>query len=111
MDEATAKALKALLEQLLIVAAGIQAVIEPAAEEVDDTENEEQVESVEEAVAEIVDQAEQDREFSRRKKAGKGLEARLANIEKMFNKALNTTQGRQLPRTSGPAKPAGKRVI
>ncbi|MHB0817706.1 GPO family capsid scaffolding protein [Stutzerimonas stutzeri] len=111
MDEATAKALKALLDQLLIVAAGIQAVIEPAAEDIDETENEELVDSVEEAVAEIVDQAEEDREFSRRKKAGKGLEARLANIEKMFSKALNTTQGRQVPRTTGAAKPTGKRVI
>jgi hypothetical protein len=82
MDEATAKALKALLEQLLLVAAGIQAVIEPATEEiVDDEENQELVDSVETAVADIVEQAEKDREFSRRKKEGKGLDARLANIE------------------------------
>ena len=111
MDEATAKALKALLEQLLIVAAGIQAVIEPAAEEVDDTENEDLVDSVEEAVAEIVEQAEEDREFSRRKKAGKGLEQRFAKIEQQMTKLLNTAQTRQLPRTAGAVKPSSKRVI
>ncbi|KIP97027.1 MULTISPECIES: GPO family capsid scaffolding protein [Pseudomonas] len=111
MDEATAKALKALLEQLLLVAAGIQTVIEPVSEEVDESESEEQVDAVETAVADIVEQVEADREFSRRKKVGKGVEARLANIEKMFNQALNTTQGRQVPRTPGAAVPAKKRVI
>lgn len=33
MDEATATALTALVAQLLVVAAGLQAVIEPAAED------------------------------------------------------------------------------
>lgn len=111
MDEATAKALKALLEQLLIVAAGIQAVIEPAAEEVDDTENEGLVDSVEEAVAEIVDTAEEEREFRRQGRKNKGLEARFSKIEQQMTKLLNTAQGRQLPRTTGAAKPTGKRVI
>ncbi|OEC43882.1 capsid scaffolding protein [Pseudomonas sp. 1D4] len=111
MDEATAKALKALLEQLLIVAAGIQAVIEPAAEEVDDTENEDLVESVEEAVTEIVEQAEADREFSRRRKAGKSLEKRFSNLEQQMTKLLNTAQARQLPRTTGAVTPAKKKVF
>ncbi len=111
MDEATAKALKALLEQLLLVAAGIQTVIEPVAEEVDETESEEQVDAVESAVTEIVEQAEADREFSRRRKANKGLEARLAGIEKQFSALLNTTQGRQVPRTTGAATPAKKKVL
>ncbi|PZW49714.1 GPO family capsid scaffolding protein [Pseudomonas sp. URMO17WK12:I2] len=111
MDEATAKALKALLEQLLLVAAGIQTVIEPVAEEVDETESEEQVDAVESAVTEIVEQAEADREFSRRRKASKGLEARLAGIEKQFSALLNTTQGRTLPRSTGAAAPAKKKVL
>lgn len=111
MDEATAKALKALLEQLLIVAAGIQAVIEPAAEEVDDTENEDLVESVEEAVTEIVEQAEADREFSRRRKAGKSLEKRFSNLEQQMTKLLNTAQARQLPRTTGAVTPVKKKVF
>lgn len=111
MDEATAKALKALLEQLLLVAAGIQAVIEPVAEDVDETESEEQVDAVESAVTEIVEQVEADREFSRRRKASKGLEARLAGIEKQFSALLNTTQGRQVPRTPGAAIPAKRKVL
>jgi len=111
MDEATAKALKALLEQLLIVAAGIQAVIEPATEEVDDTETAEQVDTVEEAVTDIVEQAEEEREFSRKKKASKGLEARLAGIEKQFSTLLSTVQTRQVPRTPGAAAPAKKKVL
>lgn len=111
MDEATAKALKALLEQLLLVAAGIQAVIEPVAEEVDESENEEQVDAVDEAVADIVEQVEKDREFSRRQKADKGLEARLAGIEKQFSTLLSTVQTRQVPRTPGAATPAKRKVL
>jgi len=111
MDEATAKALKALLDQLLIVAAGIQAVIEPATEEVDDTDTQDQVDSVDEAVQEIVDQAEEDREFARRRKAGKGLEARFNKLEEQMTKLLNTAQSRQLPRTTGAATPAKKKVF
>lgn len=111
MDEATAKALKALLEQLLIVAAGIQTVIEPATDEVDDTDTQDQVDSVDTAVQDIVDQAEQDRAFARRRKAGNSIETRLANIEKMFTKALDTAQGRQVPRTTGATAPAKKKVF
>lgn len=107
MDEATAKALKALLDQLLIVAAGIQAVLEPAAEDVDETDTEDQVDAVEEAVQEIVEQAEEEREFSRR---NKGLSARVVGLEQQLTKLLNTSQGRQIPRTTGtpPKKPARK---
>ncbi len=112
MDEATAKALQALLEQLLIVAAGIQAVIEPATEEVDTTDNEDEVSSVEDAVQTIVDQAEEDREFARRRgKQGKDLTSRFNSLEKQMTKLLNTAQGRQLPRTPGAAQPTKKRVL
>jgi len=111
MDEATAKALKALLEQLLVVAAGIQAVIEPATKEVDETETEEQVATVEEAVTEIVEQAEEEREFRRKKKAELSVAARLERIEKQFSTLLNTAQGRQVPRTTGAQAPANKRVL
>ncbi|WP_152219756.1 GPO family capsid scaffolding protein [Pseudomonas sp. SCB32] len=111
MDEATAKALKALLEQLLLVAAGIQAVIEPATAEVDDTENQDQVDSVDTAVQDIVDQAEQDRAFARRRQADKSVDARLAGIEKQFSQLLSTVQARQLPRTTGPAATQKKKVF
>jgi hypothetical protein len=98
MDEATAKALKALLEQLLLVAAGIQTVIEPVTEEVMDPIVDE-VDDVQTAVSDIVEQAAADREFARNGNTDK----RLANIEKMLNKAFNTVKTRQVPRTTGPA--------
>jgi hypothetical protein len=98
MDEATAKALKALLEQLLLVAAGIQTVIEPVTEEVTDPIVDE-VDDVQTAVSDIVEQAAADREFARNGNTDK----RLANIEKMLNKAFNTVKTRQVPRTTGPA--------
>lgn len=111
MDEATAKALKALLEQLLVVAAGMQAVIEPATEQVDESETEEQVNTVEDAVTEIVEQAEEEREFKRKKKSNDALAASVARLEKQFNTLLNTAQGRQVPRTTGAQTPANKRVL
>jgi hypothetical protein len=105
MDEATAKALKALLEQLLLVAAGIQAVIEPVTDEVTDPVVD-QVDDVEVAVKDIVDQVEADREFSKNGDTDK----RLANIEKLLSKALNTVNTRQVPRITGPAD-TKKRVL
>jgi len=110
MDEATAKALKALLEQLLIVAAGIQAVIEPATEEAPEPEQE-PIDDVAAAVDEIVSTAEEEREFSRGPISNKALAVGLANLQKQFNQALNTSQGRALPRTTGAADPAKKKVL
>ncbi|MGB4488689.1 MAG: GPO family capsid scaffolding protein [Pseudomonas veronii] len=106
MDEATAKALKALLEQLLLVAAGIQAVIEPVTEEVVDPIVDE-VDDVENAVSGIVEQAAADREFARNGNADK----RLANIEKLLSKAFNTVNPRQVPRVTGPAGKTKARVL
>jgi len=105
MDEATAKALKALLEQLLLVAAGIQTVIEPVTEEVVDPIVDE-VDDVETAVSDIVEQVAADREFARNGNTDK----RLASIEKLLNKAFNTVNTRQVPRITGPAD-TKKRVL
>ena len=105
MDEATAKALKALLEQLLLVAAGIQAVIEPVTDEVEDPIVDE-VDDVETAVSDIVEQAAADREFARNGNTDK----RLASIEKLLSKAFNTVNTRQVPRVTGPAG-TKKRVL
>jgi hypothetical protein len=107
MDEATAKALKALLEQLLLVAAGIQTVIEPVTEDVVDPIVDE-VDDVETAVKDIVDQVETDREFARN---GGDTDKRLASIEKMLSKAFNTVSTRQVPRTTGPVDKTKKRVL
>ncbi|PWB34655.1 capsid scaffolding protein [Pseudomonas sp. SDI] len=110
MDEATATALKALLAQLLVVAAGIQAVIEPAAEEAPEPEQE-PIDDVQTAVDEIVATAEEQREFARKGGGNKAVLTALEKLQKQFNALQNAPAGRQLPRTSGPAKTPSKRVL
>lgn len=111
MDEATATALKALLEQLLVVAAGIQAVIEPAAADAPEPDQE-PIDDVSAAVDEIVTTAEEEREFSRKGGAtNKALLASMAALEKRFTALQNTSAGRQLPRNAGPVTTTKKRVL
>ncbi|KAF2393136.1 GPO family capsid scaffolding protein [Pseudomonas frederiksbergensis] len=111
MDEATATALKALLAQLLIVAAGIQAVIEPVAEEAPEPEAA-PIDDVQAAVDGIVTTAEEEREFSRNGGAtNKTLLASMAALQKQFSALQNTPTGRQLPRNSGPVTTKQKRVL
>jgi len=113
MDEATANALSALVEQLLIVAAGIQTVIEPVTVEVDDPDNQELTDTVESAVQDIVDKADEEREFnrSRRRAKNSGVEARLAGIEKQFSRLLDNAAGRDIPRNRGPQQQPKKKVF
>ncbi|PTC00618.1 capsid scaffolding protein, partial [Thalassospira xiamenensis] len=124
MDEATATALGALLQQLLIVAAGIQAVIEPAAEDAP-APDQEPIETVETAVDDIVATAEEQREFSRRRpkvapkappaapqqQTNQALAQSMANIENMFSQLVNNPQGRPIPRTTGVTAEKPKRVL
>lgn len=122
MDEATATALTALVQQLLIVAAGLQAVIQPAAEEAPQPDPE-QIATVETAVEDIVSTAEEKRDFNRRRplvppkappaapqSTNQALASSMANIENMFSQLLNTPQGRNVPRTTG-ANTDKKRVL
>ncbi|MDR2308874.1 MAG: GPO family capsid scaffolding protein [Paucimonas sp.] len=108
MDEATAKALKALYDQFVILVAGLQAVLEPVVEEVDDSENKDVVDAVGAAVQDVVDEADENRDFSR--KGGKGkndvkeLSARIDELTENMTKMFNQTSGRrQVPRTTGPS--------
>ena len=111
MDEATATALKALLAQLLVVAAGIQAVIEPAAEDAPEPDQA-PIDDVTAAVDEIVTTAEEEREFSRNGGASnKAVLAALTGLQKQFTALQNTPTGRQLPRNPGPVATAKKRVL
>ena len=111
MDEATATALKALLAQLLIVAAGIQAVIEPVADEAPEPDAE-PIDDVQAAVDGIVTTAEEEREFSRKGGAtSKTLLASMAALQKQFTALQNTPTGRQLPRTAAPVKSTKQRVL
>lgn len=112
MDEATAKALKALTDQLVIILAGFQAVLEPALEGVDDVESKDQVDAVGAAVQDVVDEADENREFNR--KDGKGskggkddvkeLSARIEELQENMTKMFNSTPNRrQVKRNTGPA--------
>lgn len=111
MDEATATALKALLEQLLVVAAGIQAVIEPAAADAPDADQA-LVDDVSAAVDAIVTTAEEEREFNSKTGAtNKQLLASMAALQKQFTALQNTATGRPLPRNTGPVTTTKARVL
>ncbi len=110
MDEATATALKALLAQLLVVAAGIQAVIEPAAEDAPEPDQA-PIDDVSAAVDEIVTTAEEEREFKRKGAGNKAVLAALTSLQKQFTEMKNTATGRQLPRSTGAADKAKARVL
>lgn len=105
MDEATAKAAQALIEQLLIVAAGLQTLVPAVTEEVDQS----LIEDVQDSVETILDDADKDREMSRKRKAPSQLEQRLAGIEKQFSKLLDTAQARPVARTTGVHSRSNKR--
>ncbi|WP_085654356.1 MULTISPECIES: GPO family capsid scaffolding protein [unclassified Pseudomonas] len=110
LDEATATALKALLAQLLVVAAGIQAVIEPAAEDAPEPDQA-PIDDVSTAVDEIVTTAEEQREFKRNGGGNKAVLAALTSLQKQFTALQNTPAGRQLPRTTGAADKSKARVL
>jgi hypothetical protein len=110
MDEATATALKALLEQLLVVAAGIQAVIEPAAADAPEPDQA-PIDDVSAAVDEIVTTAEEEREFRRSGGSNKAVLIQLEKLQKQFSALQETSVGRQLPRNAGPVSTVKKRVL
>jgi len=110
MDEATATALKALLEQLLVVAAGIQAVIEPAAADAPEPDQA-PIDDVSAAVDDIVTTAEEEREFRRSGGSNKAVLVQLEKLQKQFSALQNTSTGRQLPRNAGPVITTKKRVL
>ncbi|WP_419793890.1 GPO family capsid scaffolding protein [Pseudomonas palleroniana] len=110
MDEATATALKALLEQLLVVAAGIQAVIEPAAADAPEPDQA-PIDDVSAAVDDIVTTAEEEREFRRSGGSNKAVLIQLEKLQKQFSALQETSVGRQLPRNAGPVTTVKKRVL
>ena len=100
MDEATAKALQGLVEQLLVVTAGVQTIIDGAAVAAP-TADDAAVTDVQTAVDDIVATAEEEKQLSRQNVGNKALLAGMQRIEKMFSTALNTPNGRSLPRSTG----------
>jgi hypothetical protein len=110
MDEATATALTALVAQLLVVAAGLQAVIEPAAADAPEPDQD-LIDDVSTAVDDIVATAEEEREFRRKAKGNQSVLAKLDALQKQFSALQNTSNGRQLPRNAGPVTTVKKRVL
>ncbi|KRP75339.1 scaffolding protein [Pseudomonas paralactis] len=110
MDEATATALTALVAQLLVVAAGLQAVIEPAAADAPEPDQD-LIDDVSTAVDDIVATAEEEREFRRKGKGNQSVLAKLDALQKQFSALQNTSAGRQLPRNPGPVNPKKPRVL
>ena len=111
MDEANGTALKALRDQLLIIVAGIDVVIDSAAADTPDPEPE-LIEDVQAAVDDIVTTAEEEREFKRKgSSSNKAVLTALLKLQKQFSTLQNTAVGRQLPRHSGPVATAKKKVL
>lgn len=109
MDEATAKALQGLVDQMLVVTAGVQTMIDSAAEVVPDTDPA-PVADVQSAVDDIVATAEEEKQLSRQGVSNKAVLAALAKMDQKFNSLLNTPNGRTVPRTTG-AGADKKRVL
>ncbi|MDF5893452.1 GPO family capsid scaffolding protein [Pseudomonas syringae pv. syringae] len=110
MDEATAKALQALIEQQLIVAAGIQALIDSFAEAAPEPDQA-PIDDVQAAVDGIVATAEEEKQLSRKATANTAVLAGLAKLEAKFSALLDKPEGRHLSRTTGAIDPKPKRVL
>jgi len=110
MDEATAKALQGLVEQLLVVSAGVQAVIDGSAETAP-TADAAPVADVQSAVDDIVSTAEDEKQLSRQNVSNKAVLAAMEKLDQKFSSLLDTPQGRGLPRTTGAADHKKARVL
>ncbi|WP_116886379.1 GPO family capsid scaffolding protein [Pseudomonas syringae] len=110
MDEATAKALQALIEQQLIVAAGIQALIDSFAEAAPEPDQA-PIDDVQAAVDGIVATAEEEKQLSRKATANTAVLAGLAKLEAKFSALLDKPDGRHLSRTTGAFDQKPKRVL
>ncbi|MDY7569392.1 GPO family capsid scaffolding protein [Pseudomonas sp. CCC4.1] len=100
MDETTGTALKALRDQLLIIVAGLDSVIEVAAAEAPEPDDA-LIEVVQEAVDDVVTSAETEFKSKKQGKANKTLANQFAALTKEFNDMKNTSAGRSLPKTTG----------
>ncbi len=110
MDEATAKALQALIEQQLIIAAGIQALIDSFAE-APPAPDQAPIDDVQAAVDGIVATAEEEKQLSRKASSNAAVLAGLAKLEARFSALVDKPEGRHLSRTTGANDPKPKRVL
>ena len=110
MDEATGTALKALRDQLMIIMAGLDVVIEGAAADAPEPDAV-LLDDVQAVVDEVVTTAEEEREFRRNKNSNQALLKSINELKKEFTALKNTPAGRQVPKTTGPAAATKKRVL
>jgi hypothetical protein len=110
MDEATAKAIQALIEQQLIVTAGLQALVDSFAEAPPEPEQE-PIDDVQSAVDSIVSTAEEEKQLSRQKNGNQALAVSFAKLQKQFDALQNTSTGRHLPRVHGANDKTKRRVL
>ncbi|KPW22030.1 Scaffold protein [Pseudomonas cannabina pv. alisalensis] len=110
MDEATAKALQALIEQQLIVAAGIQALIDSFAEAPPEPDQA-PIDDVQTAVDGIVATAEEEKQLSRKGPTNAAVLAGMTKLQAQFSALLDKPDGRHLSRTTGANDPKPKRVL
>ncbi|WP_057456711.1 GPO family capsid scaffolding protein, partial [Pseudomonas syringae] len=110
MDEATAKALQALIEQQLIVAAGIQALIDSFAEAPPEPDQA-PIDDVQAAVDGIVATAEEEKQLSRKGPTNTALLAGMNKLQAQFSALLDKPDGRHLSRTTGVHDQKPKRVL
>ena len=87
----------------------MQALIDSFAEVAPDPEPE-PIEDVQTAVDDIVTTAEEEKNFNRNNSGNKAVLAGMAKPQKQFSALMNTPQGRNVPRSTGPADPK-KRVL
>jgi len=110
MDETTGTALKALRDQILIIVAGLDTVIEAAAASAPEPDAA-LVDDVQTAVDEVVSTAEA--EFKRKSQAqgNQALAANFAALQKEFNTLKDSTTSRNLSKTTGAADLKKARVL
>ena len=110
MDETTGTALKALRDQLLIIVAGLDSVIEVAAAEAPEPDDA-LIEDVQVAVDAVVTGAENEFKSKKQAKGNKTLATQIAALTKEFSELKNTPAGRQVQKVAGPAVTTKKRVF
>ena len=110
MDETTGTALKALRDQILIIVAGLDTVIEAAAASAAEPDAA-LVDDVQAAVDAVVSTAETEFKSKKEAKGNQALAASLTALQKEFSALKDSTTGRNLSKTTGAADLTKTRVL
>lgn len=110
MDEATATGLKALRDQLMVILAGLDAVIETAAADAPEPDAS-LIEPTQQAVDDIVTAAEQQAEFRRHGRVNKALVQAYTSLKTELDALKNAPAGRVLQRSTGPVNAPQKKTL